>query len=296
MKKILTLFLLLCSILANAQVKLSDKDFNNLMALINLYSYNNMCRGPEFAKTADSLRTPVLNHIVDVLIATGKADTSLLGKYYLSRPAHDELVLWYTIREVHYNRIDSAKNKPQGVEVARKTLSENIDERWLVHNYYYFEHAGLGMLFNTADLSKVNIDIDGLGLKDETEKSIFFLNMTDNLVRGRFMVLNHMKNYKRLMEFSRKMPLFNGKPYFYYTDLGFEDFDWSGFKNEKGTYKETHVRDFINTLLINFVAMTATGDKNSAHELYFNSILYKPEYFKYSGEKDMLQKIYDQAK
>jgi hypothetical protein len=296
MKFFFSLFLLTCTIInVNAQVKLSDKDFNNLLALTDLYSHNNMCKGPAFAKSADSLRTPALNHMVDVLIATGRADTSIMGKQFLSRPPHDELVLWYVMREVHYNRIDTAKNKPSSDEIAKNTLAKNIDERWLVHNYYYFLDSGIAMLFNTADLSKMNIDIDGLGLKDETEKGIFFLSISDYLVRGRFMVLTHMKNYKRLMQYAVKMPLFNGKSYFYFTDLQFPDFDWSGYSNEKGTYKETHVGGLIGTLAAHLAALVNTGDKDGARELYINSILHKPEYFKYSAEKDMLQKIYDKS-
>ncbi|HWD87080.1 MAG TPA: hypothetical protein VG367_03070 [Mucilaginibacter sp.] len=297
MKKILLLYLIfLCTVGANAQVKLSDKDFNNLVALSELYSHNNMCKGTDFVKSADSLRTPVLNHIIDALLATGRADTSLMGKQFLSRPPHDELVLWFVIREVHYTRIDSAKSKPSSVEAAKNALAKNIDERWLLHNYYYFLDSGFAMLFNTADLSKMNIDIDDLGLKDETEKSIFFLSITDYMVRGRFMVLAHMKNNKRLMQYAGKMPMFNGKPYYYFTDLEFPDFDWSGYSDEKGTYKEVHIGGLIGTLAEHFSALANTGDKEGARDLYFHSILHKPEYFKYSTEKDMLQKIFDQGK
>jgi hypothetical protein len=296
MKKIIAFILLIsAAITANAQAKLSDQDFNNLLALADLYSHDNMCSGVDFVQTANSLRTPVLNHIVDVLITMGKADSALLEKGILARPEHDELVLWYVIREVHYNRIDSAQNKPSASEVAKKVLSENIDERWLVHNYYYFQHGGFGMYFNKADLSRVNINVDSLGLKDKTERGIFFLNMIDALIRGRFLVLSHLKKYDLLMSFSRKMPQFNGKPYFYYTDLDFPDFNWSGFKSTD-TYKQSHIGDLIGTLAAHFAAMANTYEKGEARELYFNSILHRPEFFKYSTQSEKLQKIYDRAK
>lgn len=296
MKKIAVFLLLnLATLGVNAQIKLTDKEFNSLVALAELYSHNSMCRGEDFAKTANSLRTPVLNHIVDVMITMGKADSALLGKQILARPEHNELVLWFAIREIHYNRIDTSKNLPSSAEVAKKVLSEDIDERWLVHNYYYFQHGGFAAYFNAGDMSRINIDMDSLGLRDQTEKGIFFLNMIDGLIKGRFLVLAHLNKYDLLMNFSRKMPKFNGKSYFYYTDLDFPDFNWSGFKSND-TYKQSHIGDLIGTLLAHFTAMANTNEKGDARELYFNSILHQPEFFKYSAQSDKLQQIYDTAK
>lgn len=296
MRKIIAFFILIYSVtIAQAQIKLSDKDFNNLITLSELYSHDNMCKGAEFAKSAESLRTPMLSHIIDVMIATGRQDSTILDKRFLYKPGHDELMLWFTIREIHYNRISTTKKPLSDAEVAKKVLAENIDERWLVHNYYYFEHSGISMLFNEANLSRTNINMDSLGLKDETEKGIFFLNMMNNLLRGRLMVLQYMKNNARIIEFVKKMPTFNGKQYFYYTSLNFPDFDWSGYTS-KDTYKQMHINDLINTLLIQFTAMVNTSDKSGARELYLNSILHKPEFFQYSKQTSDLQQLYDRSK
>jgi len=296
MKKIIAIILLTCAAVGvRAQIKLSDKDFNNLVSLANLYSHNNMCTGEDFLQTANSLRTPVLNHVIDVMLAIGRADSNVVEKRFLAKPGHDELMLWYAIRKIHYNRIDTPKTSLTSAEVAKNVLSENIDERWLVHNYYYLEYTGLAMYFNHADLSNVNIEIDSLNLKDQTEKGIFFLNITKGLIEGRFLVLQSMKKNDRIIEFARKMPKFNGKPYYYYTDLDFPDFDWSGYKSDE-TYKQMHIGGLMSTLAIHFSAIASIGDKNAARDLYFNSILYKPDFFKYSKQSAMLQKIYDGSK
>ena len=268
MKKIVTIMLICCAAShVRAQLKLAESDFKNLIALSELYSHNTMCNRPEFKRSADSLRTPVLNPIIDFLIATGKADTSLMGTHFLSRPPYEEMVLLYTIKQVHYNRIDTAKKKPSDNDIANSTLAKNTDERWLLHTYYSFLGSGISMLFNTADLSNLNINTNDLGLKDETETGIFFLSITDYLV-----------------------------PYYYFSDLEFPDFDWSGYVNEKGTYKEVHIGAFIGTIAAHFAALANSGDKAAARNLYFNSILHRPEFFKYSIEKEMLQKTYDEAK
>jgi hypothetical protein len=296
MKTIFTCILVSCvAICSNAQIKLSDKDFTNLVALSDLYSDNNMCTGDGFAKTANSLRTPLLNNMVNMLIASGKQDTSLLAKRFLQRPDNDELMLWYVLREIHYNHVDTSKKPLPSAEVAKKVLAEKIDERWLVDNYYYRAHSGLAMLFNTADLSNYSFNMDSLGLKNQTEKSIFFFNMMGALANGRFQVLKYLNKTDKLIQMSDKLPKFNGKVYFYYTDLDFPDFDWIGY-NKTELYKEKNINDLINTLLIQFMAMANAGNKAGARELYFNSILHKPEYFKYSPQKDDLQSLYDQSK
>ena len=296
MKKLAFLILINFSVIAvNAQIKLSDKDFDNLIALSELYSHNNMCMGEGFARSADSLRTPVLNHVVDLMLAMGRADSTVIGKRFLARPEYNELMLWYAIREVHFNRIDTVPKKLSSAEVAKKVLSENIDERWLLSNYYHFQYSGLAMYFNHADLSNVNIEIDSLGLKDKTEKGIFFLNMIKELISSRFLVLQHLGKSDLVMKFASKMPKFNGKPYFYYTDFDFPDFDWTGYKS-KDSFKQFYIGDLIGTLAAHFSALVSTGDKNASRELYFNSVLHRPEFFKYSKQSDMLQKIYDKSK
>ena len=278
-----------------AQIKLSDKDFKNLVALSELYTHNNMCTGERFAKTADSLRTPLLNNMVNSLIATGRQDTSVLAKRFLYRPDNNELKLWYVLREIHYNHSDTAKKQLPDTTVAKKILSENIDERWLLDNYYYRAYSGVAMLFNTADLSNYNFNLDSLGLKNRTEKDIFYFNMMDALAVGRFRVLGYLKKQDKIISLSQKLPKFNGKPYFYFTDLDFPDFEWIGY-DKKESYKQKNIGNIINTLLLQFMASANEGNKYNARDVYFNSILHIPEYFKYSTQKDDLQKLYDQSK
>ena len=60
--KIILMFLALTGIAinVNAQQNLSAHDMDNLVALGELYSHNNMCKGEKFSKTADSLKSPLL--------------------------------------------------------------------------------------------------------------------------------------------------------------------------------------------------------------------------------------------
>jgi hypothetical protein len=278
-----------------AQPKLTDKDFNNLVALGELYTSNNMAKGDKFAQAADALRTPVLDHMIDALIATGKQDSTILENRFMTRPDNAELKLWYVLREIHYNRIDTSKKRLPNPDVARQVLARDIDERWLLDNYYFSINTGLAMFFNAGDLSHHNFDLDKLGFKNDTEKAIFFYGIMDALANGRFRVLQYLKKPDKLNELNLKMPQFNGKAYFYYTNLNIPDFEYMGYK-ETESYQKKQIDRFLNTLLIQFMNTASLGDKFHAREIYYNSILYKPEYFKYSALKDNLQMMFDKAK
>jgi hypothetical protein len=213
MKRLLTLAFIWTTFSTNAQTKIADTDLINLVSIGELYSKNPNATGPAFRQSLDSLRTPQLSHIVDALIAAGAGDSTILQPRFISRPPNDELILWYVIREIHYNRTSKAMAPKPAIEVAKAVLSQTIDPRWMLDNYYYRIHGGFAKLFNTTDLSKVNFDLNKLGFKNKTEKAIFFFSIASDL-NGRFRVLQMMKNHKGLIDFADKAPHFNGKPYY----------------------------------------------------------------------------------
>lgn len=295
MKQIFTYFILLTAITTKAQLKLDPKDLNNLIAISEVYSHNTNASGDKFAKSIDSLRTPKLNNIADALIAVGKGDKTILENRFIARPSNEELMLWYVIREIHYNRVNEKLTPRTDRVVADEILSKKIDNRWLLDNYYYRIHGGIASLFNDANLSKYNFSIDSLGFKDETEKSIFYLNMIDALIGGRLKVLQMMKNNKRILDFCDKLPKFNGKDYFYYKNFDYKDFDWIGY-DKKESYNERNIGGLYSILIAHFSATIELGEKKDTQEIYFNSILHEPKYFKFAQSKDELQSIYDKSK
>lgn len=298
MKPFIVFLLAVCTAFtASAQVKLSDKDFDNLIALSQLYSHDNMFNKAGTAKSADSLRTPVLNHIIDALEAEGRADTSVISKRFLQRPENVELKLWYVIRGVHYNNIDTVKARRRPAQqVANDLLAKEIDERILLNNYYSMAlGSGIAFLFNQADLSKYNFNLESYSLKNQTEKAILFFRLVDPLIRGRFMVLSYMKKYDKLEAVIKRLPTFNGKPYYYYNDLNFPDFDEENLY-KKESFKKFNINFLMQSELIQLNACALANKKEEGRTIYENSILSKPEYFDYTEGKEMLQKFYDQRK
>lgn len=282
--------IVLCTTLYS-QTTLSTKDFNNLLSLCTVYPRILNADGAKVAREIDSLRTPRLNHIIDALIETGNANTAMVSKKMLARPGHDELVLWYVIREVYYNKGNTAKTSRPDSVVAREVLNQTIDERWLLDNYYYRIHNGLGKLFNEADLSKTDIPLDSLGFHDQTERAICFFNICEALMGGRTMVLQLKQKFDVLLSFCNKLPTINGKKYFYFGDFDFPDFQWIGYDKEE-SYKERNLSNYYVLLLAHILAEVKVGDKQNAAVIYQNSILNEPKFFIYSTAKESLEMLY----
>jgi hypothetical protein len=271
-----------------------NSDFENLVKLGEIYSQNINATGNEFKNAVNELRTPNLNHIIDALIAVGEADKKILTKEFLAKPTEIELKYWYVLREIHYNHQSKNKAPKSNDVVAKEVLEKNIDMRWLLDNYYYRIHDGIAKLFNTEDLSNYNFNLNDYGLENETEKAILFFAITNSLTQ-RFKVLQMLKNYDKLLEFADKLPTFNGKPYYEYHLFDFQDFDWTGYDKIE-SYKERRLEALYATLNGHFVALSEKGKTTELQNLYFKSILFIPDYFKYSGTMEAdLKEIYKKS-
>ncbi|MEL1244456.1 hypothetical protein AAEO56_09305 [Flavobacterium sp. DGU11] len=294
MKKLIAGLLLFGCYTAVAQVKLSDSDFKNLVAISEIRSKDYMANGKDYDKSLKKLRTPKLSHILDVLMLLDGNDKALLNPEHLTRPDNEELQLWYVLNEIGNNLQEDNKNPRPNIDVAKETLAKQIDERWLVDNYYNELDRGLSMLFNEKDLSAINLDIDSYRLKNQTEKVIFFLNITKPFIQ-RFQVLNHVKNPDKLMEFAARMPQFNGKGYYAFTNFDFEDFEYP-YDDGMASYTMTGLQQYYHSLMCHFMATAEKGMSAVTREIYYNSILSVPKYFKYSGVETDLTEIYNDAK
>ncbi|WP_304343118.1 hypothetical protein [Chryseobacterium koreense] len=270
----------------------SKDEIEKLIQLAEIYSNDNNGFKNDFVSSIEKLRTKKLNHIIDALIYTTKGDLKILSPEFLTKPDSTELKFWYVIREIHYNN-KSENKKYTSQEIANKVLNEPIDEKWLLDNYYYRLHGGFAKIFNDKDLSNLNFNLDEYGLKNDVEKSILYFNLSNSFIQ-RFKVLNAMKNHDKLLEFESRLPTFNNKQYFELNSFDFEDFDWIGYEKTE-SYKKRHIKNLFESLLSNMVALGEKNRNDDAINLYFKSILTKPEYFKYSENLEPdLQSLYQQ--
>ncbi|WP_196890440.1 hypothetical protein [Aureivirga marina] len=292
MKKIFSLFVILFSVFSFAQ---KNPDLQNLVKISEIYSKAGMKKGKAYKDSLNELRTSNLAHLVDAFIAVAEADQKLLTKEFLSKPSEKELKYWYIIKEIHFNNRSENKNPRPNIEIALEVLEKEIDSRNLLNNYYASIMNGVKMIFNEVDLSSKNFNLNEYGLKNDTEKAILFFNLSQALV-VRFRVLDIMNNYKELLNYADKLPTFNGVEYYKYASFTFEDFEFIGY-DKKEFYKENELKKYYMTLFVHFKALSEQNKIEEARSIYFNSILYKPEYFKYSGEmKEILQELYNGTK
>jgi hypothetical protein len=117
----------------------------------------------------------------------------------------------------------------------------------------------------------------------------------EGLGGGRFMVLMMTRNYPKVLEFSDRIPMFEGKKYYLFKDFDYPDFEWIGYE-ETESYNTRHLERFYATLIAHHKAELETRDKKAAADLFRDSILSEPKYFKFSGAADYLQSLYDSSK
>lgn len=273
-----------------AQLTLSDTDFNNLVAIGEYYSRNVMLTGETAVDDLEQWRTNKLDKVVSTLQVKARTSKEILSPVYLSRPSDDDLVLWFVIREIHYNLTDKDTTPKPSEDVARKYLAEPIDKRWLIGNYYFHIQSTIAMLFNTMDMSELNFDLTSYGLENDYEKAALYFNMMDAFTT-RFSVLQYMKNHHKLLEYAARLPKFNSQPYYFFKDFQYDDFEWIGHKKVE-MYNHRHIGGRYTALLAHMNALAEVEDKESASSLYWNSILTAPQYFKYSKAEKELASMY----
>jgi hypothetical protein len=295
MKYCVTLCILFGTLGVAAQMKLEPQELTHLVRVSEIYSADTNLRSPDLEDSLKPHRISKLNSLIDTLIVLSKGDGGILAERYLKRHSDDELYLWYVIREIHYNRTNESGPSRSNLEVAKETLSKKIDSRWLLDNYYYRIRSGIAFHFNDADLSGMDLTIDKLGLRDKTERAIFFFNVMEAVGGGRFLVLLSIKNYERILYFANRFPKFNGKEYFHYNEFDYEDFDWIGHEKLE-SYNTRRLDRYYLTLIAHHRAETEAGNKITADSIRSKSILNEPKYFRFSDNADVLRSIYESAK
>lgn len=284
MRKLCVLLLMFTSLISFSQNK---KTIQDLVGISELYSSNILSSSHDFKENIEKYRNPDLNKIINTLIAVVNNDRSLLSSDFLEKPSLRELKFWYVIREIHYNNQMKEGDKViSNEEIAKNTLSKEIDNRWLLINYYYRLSNGIAGLFNDADLSDININLDEYKLRSDTEKSIVYFSIINTLIK-RFKILQMMGDSDKLLEFASRLPMVDGKKYFEYTKFDFEDFKWMGY-NKLESFKKRKLGELYSGLNAHFVALSQQQKNEKLNYMFFNSIFFIPRYFNFSGRLELL--------
>jgi hypothetical protein len=248
-------------------------------------------------KSLDKYDKTELSFVSDFIQETITPQGNILSDKYLKRPTDKELKWIYIIVQINYNV--RKENPVDNNELIEKFNSKEISTRELLDNYYSMVFTGYGNKINPYDLSKVDFQLNNYGLKDDTEKGIFFLEsmrLNGILIFG-YMNIVKPPNYTKALEYINKYPKYNGTPYYQFMDLNFPDFKIHiDSETKQESYKEYYIDKYYETLLSHLDCLKKIGDKDKIYDLVLGSILKEDIYFKYSKREKDIKKLLKEYK
>lgn len=290
MKSSLTLLLLLINLVAFGQSS-SEK---TIAALGNSYRQYLSDEAPQgFAQKQLTDAPENLKTAAKFIAQTITVNNELLKKEYLTLPEQETLNTIYCIT----NFSGSSDYNNALLENLRKG---NIPRSSLVDNYYTMLFIAVGNKNRPFDLTNYNFVLSEYGLKDETEKGIFFLRCMElcgKMIRGQ-MHLVKPANTKQALLLIKKYPKINGSNYFQYTALDFPDFPIN-IAGESGpqSYKFFYINKYYDLLISHLSCLKREkAAKAYIDNLVTSSIIKNDSLFKYTTNKEKLESILKEYK
>ena len=144
-------------------------------------------------------------------------------------------------------------------------------------------------------MSNINFDLDKYNFVNNEEKGIFFLESLEilgELISGYFYV--DPPNFEKAMSIIKNYPTFGNESYYKYTNLNFEDFDFTySSKDPKASYKKYKLNKFMNTILSHAMCLAQDVQRrDEMQDIFVNSILINKEYWEYYESVEILEQIY----
>jgi hypothetical protein len=222
----------------------------------------------------------------------------ILADSFLTRPSDKDLKYIYIIKNINDN---IRKEKPKdNNDLINDLLKSDILPQVLVDGYYSMLITANGNKNQPFDMSKINFDINSYGLKDDTEKSIFFLEVMSQCGAQIWGYMNIVKppNYSLALEYINKYPKFNSLPYFQFLDLNFPDFKTNITSDSKTqSFKEYYIDKYYEILLNHLTCLRETKQgEDKIYDLMLGSLLKEQNYYKYSKKENQLKDLFKEYK
>ena len=221
-------------------------------------------------------------------------DNDLLNEEFLQLPEESTLKNIYIIRELNLLLREESDVSP--AELVDSLEKSDIPRYEMVNNYYSMLFTGIGNKNKPFDFSGVNFQLNELGLVDETEKGIFFLRCINLCAINIWGYMNVVKppNTAKAFEYIKKYPSINGKPYYRFTDLYFNDFEMVINKDDgKESYKAYYLNKYFELLLSHLIVLDREGgSQEEIRDLLLTSIMKDESLYKYTEYKKTLESIF----
>ncbi len=247
----------------------------------------------EIRNINDTSLAPTAEFIAQTITTKNK----ILSTKFLTRPDDKTLKNIYIIRKVSLNM--GEEKSIDNEKLIDSLLRTEVPVYELVDNYYEMVFISVGNKKQPFNLSKVDFKMSEYNLKDDTEKGILFLNcmnLCGKTIWG-FMNIAKPMNTKKAYEFIKKFPKFNGRPYYYYRDLFFDDFEMVIIKsNGIQSYKGYYLDKYYETLLYHWICLEKEdGSEKKIYDLLLGSILKERSLYSYTQYKETLEKIFQEV-
>ena len=234
----------------------------------------------------------------DFIVQTSTKKNKLLTQPFLARPTDEALKQVYIIRAISHNLRET--NPIDNQHLIDSLLAKNIQVYELVDNYYEMLFMAIGNKNQPFNMSKADIKIRELALKDDTEKGIVFLECIALCGTTIWGYINIVKppNTQKALEYIKKYPKINGRPYYQFNDFHFPDFEMIIVK-DKGpqSYKSYYINKYFETLLSHLLCLNKEGgSEKEKNDLLLGSILREKNLYQYTKYKEMLEGIFQSVK
>ena len=239
-----------------------------------------------------------LKTATDFIVQTITTKNKLLTPQFLSRPDDRTLKQIYIIRAINHNLRE--ENQVDNNYLIDSLATKDIPVYELVDCYYGMLFTAVGNKNQPFNFSKVDFKMKDYKLRDDTEKGIFFLrcmNLCGTSIWGYMNVAKPM-NTQKALEFIKKFPKFNGRPYYQYNDFYFKDFEMLIVK-DKGiqSYKSYYLDKYFETLLYHLICLNKeNGTEKDKNDLLLGSILKEKKLYDYSKHKETLESLFEERK
>jgi hypothetical protein len=297
MKKLF--FLSLLAITSFTGLKASDLN-NDLIELAKIYRnfmFRNAATETAFEQL-DKISASELSTTTKFVRETITSANQLTTKEFLTLPDESALKYIYIVKKVNWNLREEAPRNNN--ELIAELTDKAVSRYELIDSYYGMLFSAVGNKNQPFDLSALNFKTNNYGLKDDTEKGIFFLKAMDlcgTSIWGYMNIVNP-PNYKKAMSYIKLFPTFNDQPYYQYLDFGFEDFEMQILKDKPAeSYKGYYLNKYYDTLLAHLGCLSQKKkQEKERYDLLLGSILKEERYYKYSKKKTVLDGLFSEVK
>jgi hypothetical protein len=223
------------------------------------------------------------------------ANNSILEPRFITRPDSGSLRFIHAAVIVNHNM--SSDSPKDNAQVTREILSSEFVFYEAVMAYYNAVFTSVINKNKGLDMSKYNFMLNKLGLDDDMQKAIFFLQFARRMGFQAITFARYGENpdYEKAYDHLNRMSKINSLPYYKFLGFYFPDVQMV-INRRKQSYKRYAIDNYYQLLLTHHSCLKKLGKSDKEkQDLLMSSILSKKNYYKYSNDRDVLHSLFRQV-